>query len=121
MNVGKSITKAIDEMASFDHESAMLHACNAIDGTAAKLYPTLKGNKARFTKFLRDNYAIFGPMCMPGINLTETRFPIDELRPTAEGGKPDIADIIYGIHRCTHGHGSELPSGFELIGMWPLM
>ena len=23
--------------------------------------------------------------------------------------------MIYGIHRCSHGHGEELPDGFELI------
>lgn len=33
----------------------------------------------------------------------------------APGGKPDIADVIYGIHRCTHGHGDELPDGFDLL------
>ncbi len=115
MNVGKSITKAIDEVLRLDYESAMLHACNAIDGTAAKLHPTVKSNRARFTKLLRDNYVIFGPMCMPGINLVETRFPINGLRPNVEGGKPDIADVIYGIHRCTHSHGDELPDGSELI------
>ncbi|ART67295.1 hypothetical protein ACORG1_22730 [Mycobacterium sp. TJFP1] len=27
---------------------------------------------------------------------------------------PHIADLLYGIHRCTHGHGDELPDGFEL-------
>lgn len=36
-------------------------------------------------------------------------------RPTAEDGKPDIADVLYGIHRCAHGHGDELPDGFELL------
>ena len=114
MNVGRSVTKAIDEMTLRDSESAMLHACNAVDGTAAKLYPKL-GNKARFTQLLRDNYFIFGPMGMPGINVAETRFPIKVQGPKAQGGQPDIADVIYSVHRCTHGHGDELPDGFELI------
>jgi hypothetical protein len=26
-----------------------------------------------------------------------------------------VADVIYGIHRCSHGHGDELPAGFDLI------
>jgi hypothetical protein len=51
----------------------------------------------------------------PGIDLAETRFPVNVERPKAAGGKPDIADVIYGIHRCAHGHGDELPDGFELI------
>ena len=115
MNVGKSITKAIDEMGRRDNESAMLHACNAIDGTAVKLYPSLGSSNARFTKLLRDNYGILGPMSMPGIDLVETRFPVAVRRPKAAGGKPDLADVIYGIHRCSHGHGVELPNGFDLI------
>lgn len=28
---------------------------------------------------------------------------------------PDMAEVIYGIHRCAHGHGEELPAGFELL------
>jgi hypothetical protein len=92
----------------------MLHACNAIDGTATKLFPTL-GSNARFTKLLRDNYGVLGPMAAPGINLAETRWPVRVSRPKAPGGQPDFADVIYGIHRCTHGHGAELPDGFELF------
>lgn len=114
MNVGDSVRKSIDDWESGEHDAAMLHACNAIDGTAKKVYPAL-GSNARFTKLLRDNYAILGPMGMPGINLVETRFPVTVERPKAPGGKPDLADVIYGIHRCSHGHGDELPDGFQLI------
>jgi hypothetical protein len=114
MNVGNSVRKAIDDWEQGELESAMLHACNAIDGTAKKLYPSL-GSNARFTQFLRENYDKFGPMGVPGINLMETRFPVRVERPKTAGGKPDIADVIYGIHRCAHGHGSELPDGFELL------
>lgn len=114
MNVGHSVRKAIDDWESGEQEAAMLHACNAIDGTAKKVYPKL-GSNARFTQLLRDNYSILGPMGMPGINLVETRFPVKVERPKATGGKPDLADVIYGIHRCSHGHGEELPGGFELI------
>lgn len=114
VNVGNSIRKSIDDWESGEHDSAMLHACNAIDGTAKKIYPKI-GSNTRFTKLLRDNYSILGPMGMPGINLVETRFPVTVDRPKAPGGKPDLADVIYGIHRCSHGHGDELPGGFELI------
>ncbi len=114
MNVGNSVRKAIDDWEQGELESAMLHACNAVDGTATKLHPA-DGSNARFTRLLRDNYATFGPMGAPGINLRETRFPVKVKRPKAQGGQPDIADVIYGIHRCTHGHGDELPDGFELL------
>jgi len=114
MNVGESVRKCIDDWELRELDSAMLHACNAIDGTAKKLYPTIGSNK-RFTRLLRESYAILGPMGAPGIDLVETRFPVTVQRPKASGGKPDIADVIYGIHRCTHGHGDELPDGFALI------
>lgn len=114
MNVGNSVRKSINDWEAGELDSAMMHACNAVDGTAKKLYPKL-GSNARFTQFLRDNYSILGPMGAPGVNLIETRFPVSVDRPKAPGGKPDLADVIYGIHRCSHGHGDELPGGFELI------
>ena len=92
----------------------MSHACNAVDGTAKKVYPSL-GSNARFTRLLRDNYAILGPLGIPGINLVETRFAVKVERPKAPGGKPDLADVFFGVHRCSHGHGEELPDGFELM------
>jgi hypothetical protein len=114
MNVGNSVRKAIDDALAGEGESAMLHACNAVDGTAGKLYPPTTGNKARFTAFLRENYFILGPMAAPGINLSETFFPITVKNPTA-GDHPDFADVVYAIHRCSHGHGDELPQGFDLL------
>lgn len=114
-SVGNSVRKAIDDWAVGDFEFAMLHACNAVDGTARKVFPNLQNN-ARFTKMIRDSYPVFGPMGLPGINLEETRWPIAVKSPKAPGGLPDIADVIYGVHRCTHGHGDELPDGFDL---WP--
>jgi hypothetical protein len=113
MEVGKSISKAIAEGISGDLESAMLHACNAVDGTAKKVYPAL-GVGARFTTLLREGYAsILEPM-MPGINLERTVFPI-RMRGGGPGGLPDVADILYVVHRCHHGHGEPLPVGYELI------
>jgi hypothetical protein len=114
MKVGDSVRKAIDDWEAGEIEASMLHACNAVDGTAKKAHPML-GVKDRFTRLLRDNYAVLGPMGAPGINLADTRFPVDIKRPSALGGKPDIADVIYGIHRCSHGHGDELPNGFSLL------
>ena len=105
---------AIDDYVAREPDAAMLHACNAVDGTAAKLYPAL-GSNARFTRLLRDSYFILEPMAAPGINLQDTRFPVKVARPKAPGGLPDYADVIYGIHRCCHGHGEALPGGFELL------
>jgi len=114
MNVGNSVRKAIADWELGELDSAMLHACNAIDGTAKKLFPKLCSN-ARFTRLLRESYDILGPMGAPGIDLERTRWPVKLQRPKATGGQPDFADVIYGIHRCSHGHGEELPDGFELL------
>ncbi len=114
MDVGRSVTKTIDEIGGGDLESAMLHACNAIDGTASKALPQESSSNKRFTDFLRSNYIILGAMGMPGIQLNESRFPVRLAKPKAPGGKPDLADVLYGVHRCSHGHGSEMPEGFEL-------
>jgi len=114
MNVGNSVRKAIDDWKLGESEASMLHACNAVDGTAKKVFPEL-GSNARFTKLLRENYNILGPMGAPCMNLHETRFPVKVSAPKAVGGQPDLADVIYGIHRCSHGHGEELPDGFQLI------
>lgn len=54
-------------------------------------------------------------MTMPGVDLVATRFPVAVPNPKAPGGKLDLADVIYGVHRCCHGHGEALPSGFELL------
>jgi hypothetical protein len=113
--IGDFVRRAIDEWEASELDFAMLHACIALDATARKLYPALRSNQARFTQALRDNYGIFGPLGMPGINLVDTRWPVTVPRPSALGGTPDIADVIYAVHRCNHAHGDELPDGFELI------
>lgn len=113
MNVGESVRHAIDDWQAGKLEAAMLHACNAVDGTAKKVYPRERVG-ARFTRLLRENYDILEPMGVPGLDVVETRFPVNAGRATTPDGKPDIADVIYG-HRCVQGHGDELPDGFELI------
>jgi hypothetical protein len=116
MRIGKSVKKSIDDWLVGDLEASMLHACNTVDGTARKCFPNLqKQNKLRFTKFLRENYDVLGPMGAPGIDLEKTRFPVAVQGPTASDGKPDISDVIYAIHRCYHSHGDELPDGFALV------
>jgi hypothetical protein len=115
VDVGTLFVRAVNDWEDSELDAAMLHACNAVDGTAAKMSPTSKSSNARFTRLLRENYSILGPMGAPGLNLEATRFPVRVEHPKALGGQPDIVDVIYGIHRCHHGHGIALPDGFELI------
>ena len=75
MNVGNSVRKAIDDWGMGEPDAAMLHACNAIDGTAGKLYPA-DGSNARFTRFLRENYRHPRPDGNAGHSaLSETQVP----------------------------------------------
>lgn len=112
MNVGDCVKHAIDEWGRRKWDAAMLHACNAIDGTGKKRYPKL-GVAARFKRTIRDSIDIFRMVGTPGFNVEQTRFPA-AVKSDLPDKRPDIADVIYGIHRCAHGHGDELPSGFEL-------
>lgn len=114
MKIGKSVQKAIDEWLSGDMESAMLHARNAVDGTSRKQAYSASGNANRFKRFLRENYDLLGPIGLPGVDLVNSKFPI-KLDPKESAQFLDMADIIYRVHRCAHGHGDDLPLGFELI------
>jgi len=115
MKIVDSVAKALADWQLGDLEPAMIHACNAIDGTAKKAYPEIEGSNLRFTTLIRDNYSILGPMAIGGLDLDKTRYNVKLDKPKASGGKPDIADIIYGVHRCSHNHGQDLPDGYELI------
>jgi hypothetical protein len=120
VKVGDSVKYAIDAWDRDEDESAMLHACNAVDGTSAKRYPPPVGVARRFTTLLRDHHDIFGAWAAPGINIVDTRWPVDiKHAPMTSDRRPDLADVIYGIHRCAHGHGDELPNGFALLPLGP--
>ncbi len=94
----------------------MLHACNAVDGTGKKRYPQEKSVAARFKRTIRDSLDIFGAVALTGLNVGLIRFPV-AVKSDLPDKRPDLADVIYGIHRCTHGHGDELPEGFELTAI----
>ncbi|WP_282369979.1 hypothetical protein [Pseudomonas sp. PS02290] len=113
--IAASIRKSLTDFDLGELDFSMMHACMAIDGTARKAYPEMRQNGPRFTRLLRDNYEILRPLGVPIADIVETRWPVTVRAPSAAGGLPDIADLIYGIHRCTHGHGDDLPEGFELM------
>ncbi|MFI5777418.1 hypothetical protein [Nocardia sp. NPDC051570] len=114
MKVGDSIRLAIDDFGRGETEAAMLHACNAVDGTAKKIHPTGQVGD-RFTALIRDNYDIFGLMAMRGVNTAETRWPVPIKSTLGRNVWPDTADLIYFQHRCAHGHGDELPGDIALV------
>jgi hypothetical protein len=96
----------------------MLHACNAIDGTANARYPQL-GVASQFRRTIRDSLDIFGVMTAQGVDFEQSRFPI-AVKSDLPDGRPDIGDVLYGIHRRTHGHDDEMPDGFELTPPGPV-
>jgi len=113
-NVGYSVNKSLHEFDQGDLISAMIHACNAVDGTSKKSFPEMHKHGKRFTRLLRESYAILGPFGIPGIDLVNTRWPVD-VGSHVPDKLPDAADVIYGIHRCIHNHGEDMPDGFELV------
>lgn len=119
MNVGESVRHALDHWDAGEWDAAMLHACNGVDGTGKKRYPQL-GVGARFKQTIRDGLDMFRVMGVAFINLEDTRFPI-AVKSDLPDKRPDIADVVYGVHRYTHGHGDDLPQGFELTDYAPGM
>lgn len=53
-------------------------------------------------------------MAFPNLDLARMRFTV-QVKSDLPDRRPDIADVLYGVHRCSHGHGEDLPSGFELV------
>jgi hypothetical protein len=95
----------------------MLHACNALDRTAKKRYPE-PGVATRFRRIIRESLDIFGLMAAPALDFEKSRFPI-AVRSDLQDGRPDIADVLYGVHRSCHGHEEDLPDGFEVTPHGP--
>ena len=93
MNVGDSVKHSIDEWERRKWDAAMLHACNAVDGTGKKRYPSL-GVAARFKRTIRDSIDIFRMVATPGLNIEQTRFPA-AVKSNLSNQRPDIADVIY--------------------------
>jgi len=113
VRIQKSIKKAIDELNIEDYEAAMLHVCNAIDGTAQKKNGAIS-SKSLFVDFIRGYYDYIGAMTGTYfLDYKNINWPVTVQRPSGAGGKTDLADFLYSIHRCKHAHGTALPDGFE--------
>lgn len=75
VSVGESVAQSLQQWDRKLWDVAMLHACNAVDETGRKRYPTL-GVGTRFRTALRDSLDIYGVMATPGVDLEKTRFPV---------------------------------------------
>ena len=112
MEVGDSVRRSLDRWEAKQWNDALVQASNAVDATARKRYPQL-GVASRFKRTIRDALDIFGTMAAPSIDFARTRFPIAVKSDLADG-RPDIADVLFGVHRRDHGHEDDLPDGFDL-------
>jgi hypothetical protein len=115
--VADSVRRSLDQWEAKQWDVAMQHACSAVDGTGNKRYPQL-GVAGRFKQTVRDSLDVFRVMTQPGIDFDQTRFPV-AVKSDLEDGRPDIADVLYAVHRCSRGHTDELPKGFELTPAGP--
>lgn len=108
--MAERIRCALDDVGAGKLMSALMHACAAVDGTGAKLYPDKKV-RDRFVETFDRYLWIVEPMLAIGINLEETTFKwiVLEKRPAR------FSEIIYEIFRCNLAHGTEVPPGFNVV------
>jgi hypothetical protein len=90
----------------------MWHATAAADETAAKRYPQL-GPDQRFRRIIRDDVDIFAAMTAPDIDLVSSRFPLP-VPSDLPDRRPDIADVLYAVHRYLHEDENAMPAGCEI-------
>lgn len=111
MRVTQHVIYAIDDIEAGKFDSAMLHACFAIDATAKRQPGAFNWVGARYTDCLRRYYWLIETMIGAGMNLVDTRFDNIGLK----GRSPDFADLVYEIFRCSHAHGDEVPKEFSVL------
>ena len=112
VTVGEQVKASLDHWSVGDWPAALWHATAALDETAQKRYPLL-GPVPRFKRALRDDVDIFAAMAAPDIDLDQSRFPIPVTSDLPDR-RPDIADVLYGVHRYLHGDEDALPAGCEI-------
>ena len=117
VKVSNEVRRSLNHWEGKEWDSSILHACNAVDAIGNARYPRL-GVATQYKRTLRDSLDIFGAMTAQGIDWDKTRFPI-AVESDLPDKRPDIADVLYGIHRRGHGHKDELPNGFELTPPGP--
>ena len=91
----------------------MWHATEALALTAAKRYPDLEPGAA-FRQMVRDEVDVFSAMAAPDIDFVLSRFPVP-VPSDQPDGRPDIADLLYAVHRYLHVDESEMPAGCQVI------
>jgi hypothetical protein len=112
VTVGEHVQASLDHWSMGDGRSALWHATAALAETAGKRYPDLDP-EARFKRVLRDDVDIFAAMTAPDIELVNSRFPLP-VHSDRPDRLPDIADVLYAVHRYLHEDENAMPAGCEI-------
>ncbi|WP_313673692.1 hypothetical protein [Mycolicibacterium sp.] len=112
MSVGEEVRSSLDHWSEGQWRQAMAHATVALEETAAKRYPTLDPAD-RFKRTVRDDVDIFGGMAGPEIDFVHSRFPVP-VHSDQPDGRPDIADLLYAVHRYLQGNQADMRAGCDI-------
>ena len=116
MKLTDQVLYGVEDASGGRYDAGLLHACITIDTTAQRLFPKFRRVGARYIACLRRYYWLLEPMIGSGVNLVETKFSNVVLSRTA---RPDLAEIIYEIFRCSHAHGAEIPPQYSINMVTP--
>lgn len=113
MTVGDEVRKALDHWSVGEWRPALWHATEALNKTADKRYAALDEGAA-FRQTLRDDVDVFSAMAAGDIDLVDSRFPLPIPSDQADG-RPDVADVMYAVHRYLHVDEMEMPAGCQVV------
>jgi len=116
MKLSEHVIKAIEDY-GLNKDSALMHACFAIEATSRNLYKKRTVGRNDYINCLRKYYWIIEFMIGKGLNLGETKW--DNLIIINDHGKkinhPDLAEVVYYIFRCNHAHAKPVPFKYKLL------
>lgn len=113
MSVGDDVRNSLDHWSAEEWQSALWYATQAVEETAAKRHPALDPATG-FKQTLREDVDVFGAMAGADIDFVASRFPVP-IEGDGPDGRPDIADVLYAVHRYLHEDDAAMPAGLEVV------
>ncbi|SDX36807.1 hypothetical protein SAMN05444358_10550 [Ruegeria halocynthiae] len=114
MDTGQRVVEAMAAGIEGDIAKGMSFICPAIEATVRKTLKKSKVSASEYKDFVRENYWVIEPFIGSGMNFEETVFP--EITLKTDNGriipKPDFADLVYNVFRCSLMHGHEISEEF---------
>ncbi|MFM9033221.1 MAG: hypothetical protein ACKOQ4_02860 [Mycobacterium sp.] len=112
MSVGEEVQSSLDHWSAQQWRNAMWHATAALDETAAKRHPSMD-TAARFRRTVREDVDVFGAMAGAEIDFSTSRLPLP-VHSDLPDGRPDIADVLWAVHRYLHEDESVMAAGCQI-------